>query len=149
MTDSQVPDPEIVSARHEVELARAELEVRLRDVGRVGSRMWARAGRRARPILIGGAVVVGALLNVVALRRAAQRTQDLSTRIGAEQGAAAGMAANGIRTIESLKASGLEDSFFTRWSGLHAKAVTFVIRRMDGVHRGWVRDEQAAARTGK
>ena len=68
MTDDQAPDPEIATARHEVELARAELEVRLRDVGRVGSRIWARAGRRARPILIGGAVAVGALLLLRAVR---------------------------------------------------------------------------------
>jgi hypothetical protein len=64
----QAQDPEILAARHEVELARTELEGRLRDVGRAGSRIWTRFGRRARPFLIGGAVVVSALILVQAVR---------------------------------------------------------------------------------
>ena len=65
-------DPEVLSARHEVELARADLEVRLRDVGRAGSRIWARVGRRARPFLIGGAVAVGALILIQVVRSASR-----------------------------------------------------------------------------
>jgi len=61
-TLEQSPDAGVLAARHEVELAKAELEIRLHDVGQVGQLLWARIGRRARPILIGGAVVVGVLL---------------------------------------------------------------------------------------
>ena len=65
------PGPEVLAARHEVELAKAELELRLRDVGQAGRVLWARVGRRARPILIGGAIAVSALLLIRALRSAA------------------------------------------------------------------------------
>jgi len=64
------PDGEVLAARHEVELAKAELEIRLRDVGQAGRLLWARVGRQARPILIGGAIAVGALLLIRALRSA-------------------------------------------------------------------------------
>jgi len=42
--------------------------VRLRDVGRSGGRIWARFGERARPFLIGGAVVVSALVLMQVVR---------------------------------------------------------------------------------
>jgi hypothetical protein len=64
----QPQDPEILAARHEVELARTELEGRLRDVGRSGRRIWTRFGKQARPFLIGGAVVVSALILMQAVR---------------------------------------------------------------------------------
>jgi hypothetical protein len=64
----QPQDPEILAARHQVELARTELEVRLRDVGRSGRRIWTRFGERARPFLIAGAVVVSALILMQAVR---------------------------------------------------------------------------------
>ncbi|HVR19576.1 MAG TPA: hypothetical protein VMS65_07765 [Polyangiaceae bacterium] len=64
----QPQDSEILAARHEVELARTEVEVRLRDVGRSGRRIWTRLGERARPFLIGGAVVVSALILMQAVR---------------------------------------------------------------------------------
>ena len=67
-TLAQATDPEIVAARHDVEVARAELEGRLRDVGRAGSRVLSRVGRRARPFLIGGAIAVGALILIQAVR---------------------------------------------------------------------------------
>ena len=69
-TPERPPDPGVVAARHEVELAKAELEIRLRDVGQAGRLLWARVGRQARPILIGGAIAVGALLVFRALRSA-------------------------------------------------------------------------------
>jgi len=67
-TEDGSPDPAVLAARHEVDLAKAELEIRLRDVGQAGRLLWARVGKRARPILIGGAIAVGALLLVRAFR---------------------------------------------------------------------------------
>ena len=105
MTDGRAPDSDVAAARHEVELARADLETRLRAVGRVGSRMWARAGRRARPILIGGAVVVGALLLLRAVRSVSrtQRTHDPSPSRGPSLlrmavGSALGIVFRGVAT---------------------------------------------------
>src|SRR5688572_3303891 len=69
-TLERLPDAGVVAARHEVELAKAELEIRLRDVGQAGRLLWARVGRRARPVLIGGAIAVGALLLIRAFRSA-------------------------------------------------------------------------------
>ena len=66
------PDPGVLAARHEVELAKAELEIRLRDVGQAGRLLWARVGRQARPILIGGAIAVSALLLIRAFRSASR-----------------------------------------------------------------------------
>jgi hypothetical protein len=75
-TLERLPDAGVVAARHEVELAKAELEIRLRDVGQAGRLLWARVGRQARPILIGGAIAVGALLLIRALRpRARPRSE--------------------------------------------------------------------------
>ena len=67
-TREQPQDPEILAARHEVALARTELEGRLRDVGRSGIRIWTRFGKQARPFLIGGAVIVSALILIQAVR---------------------------------------------------------------------------------
>jgi len=74
----------VLAARHEVELARAELDVRLRDVGRAGSRVWARVGRRARPFLIGGALVVGALILMRVVRAASRPRRSGEWRSPAE-----------------------------------------------------------------
>jgi hypothetical protein len=70
MTKDEEPTAgaEVLAARHDVELARADLELRLRDVGLAGRRVWTRMGRRARPFLIGGAIAVGALVLVRVLR---------------------------------------------------------------------------------
>ena len=64
-----------------------------------------------------------AAVNLVALRQASRAREDGSRRLLKEQGALAGASVNGIRMVETLKANGSEDEFFSRWSGLQANAL--------------------------
>jgi NHLM bacteriocin system ABC transporter peptidase/ATP-binding protein len=70
------------------------------------------------------AIGVGmSLLNVVAIKLIAQRRQDLSASLTLEHGKLLGSTIGAIRTIETLKASGLEDDSFAYWAGNQAKAL--------------------------
>ena len=68
-------------------------------------------------------VFVMAAVNLVALRMVSRAREDGSRRLLKEQGIAAGASVSGVRMIETLKANGSEDEFFTRWSGLQANAL--------------------------
>lgn len=68
---------------------------------------------------IGVALACG---NVVALRWIARRRVDANLRLRQEEGKVAGVAIAGLQSIETLKASALESSFFARWAGYYAKA---------------------------
>ncbi len=57
---------------------------------------------------------------LVAVSRA---RKDGNLRVLQESGKLSGVTIGGLRGIETLKASGAEDSFFTRWAGHHAKAL--------------------------
>ena len=61
------------------------------------------------------------LINVLILRLVAPRRQELSYRLGLEQGKLLAAIVSMVRTIETIKASGLEDDAFSRWAGLQAK----------------------------
>lgn len=63
------------------------------------------------------------LANVLALRFIGERRQDLSRSLAIEQGKLVGATVSAVRTIETLKASGLEDEAFGRWAGIQAKAL--------------------------
>jgi NHLM bacteriocin system ABC transporter peptidase/ATP-binding protein len=63
------------------------------------------------------------LANVVALRFIGERRQDLSRSLAIEQGKLVGATVSAVRTIETLKASGLEDEAFGQWAGIQAKAL--------------------------
>jgi hypothetical protein len=65
-------DPEVLAARGEVLLAKAELESRLHQASDSGRRALGRMARKARPVLIAAAVVVG-LVVVVRLARSASK----------------------------------------------------------------------------
>jgi NHLM bacteriocin system ABC transporter peptidase/ATP-binding protein len=70
------------------------------------------------------AIVVGmSLLNVVALKMIGQRRQDLSRSLAAERGKLVASTIGAVRTIETLKASGLEDDAFAHWAGIQAKTL--------------------------
>ncbi len=69
--------------------------------------------------LIGVALACG---NVVALRWIARRRVDANLRLRQEEGKVVGVAIAGLQSIETLKASALESSFFARWAGYYAKA---------------------------
>ncbi|MET0724248.1 MAG: cysteine peptidase family C39 domain-containing protein, partial [Tardiphaga sp.] len=61
------------------------------------------------------------LINVLILRLVAPRRQELSYKLGLEQGKLLAATVGMVRTIETVKASGLEDDAFGRWAGLQAK----------------------------
>ena len=70
------------------------------------------------------AIGVGiSLMNVLALRFIGERRQDLSRSLAIEQGKLIGATVSAVRTIETLKASGLEDEAFGQWAGIQAKAL--------------------------
>jgi NHLM bacteriocin system ABC transporter peptidase/ATP-binding protein len=69
---------------------------------------------------IGVAMTLG---NVLALRLFGGRRQDLGRSLAQEQGKLIGSTVGAVRTIETLKASGLEDEAFGQWAGIQAKAL--------------------------
>ncbi|HTD28678.1 MAG TPA: NHLP family bacteriocin export ABC transporter peptidase/permease/ATPase subunit [Xanthomonadaceae bacterium] len=67
--------------------------------------------------------VVGAVINLLALRWVARSRVDTNSRLQQEYGKTQGLAIAGLQGIETLKASGLESDFFARWAGTFAKVV--------------------------
>ncbi len=75
-----------------------------------------------------GIVVAG--LNVAALRYFSRRRVDGSRRLQQEEGNLSGTAMSGLQMIETLKATGTEADFFSRWSGYQSKVVNIQQRLM-------------------
>lgn len=71
--------------------------------------------------LLCGIGVFIAFLNFAALRWAGRRRVDQNLRLQQDQGKLYGTAVGGIQLIESLKAGGLENDFFSRWAGNQVK----------------------------
>ena len=70
------------------------------------------------------AICVGiSLLNVLALKLVSGRLEDLNRSLAVERGRVHGSTIGIVRTIETLKASGLEDDAFAHWAGFQAKAL--------------------------
>jgi len=63
------------------------------------------------------------LLNVLTLRLVARRREDLGRSLSLERGKLMGSTVSAVRTIETLKASGLEDDAFSQWVGIQAKVL--------------------------
>jgi ATP-binding cassette subfamily C protein len=69
-------------------------------------------------------IVVGfAAVNVVTLQWISRQRIDANQRLMQEYGKAAGTSISGLQSIETLKASGLESDFFSKWSGYYTKAI--------------------------
>jgi NHLM bacteriocin system ABC transporter peptidase/ATP-binding protein len=64
-----------------------------------------------------------ALFNLLAMRLVSRRRMDVSRRLIQEEGKLIGTAMGGLQMIETLKATGAEDEFFSRWAGYQAKAL--------------------------
>jgi NHLM bacteriocin system ABC transporter peptidase/ATP-binding protein len=64
-----------------------------------------------------------AALNFVALHFLTKRYERRSLRLAAEHGKMVGCSMNGLQIIETLKSTGSESDFFSRWSGYQAKVV--------------------------
>ncbi|AFY34444.1 NHLP family bacteriocin export ABC transporter peptidase/permease/ATPase subunit [Calothrix sp. PCC 7507] len=69
---------------------------------------------------IGIAFVV---INLLALQWVSRRRVDANMRLQQDQGKVAGVSISGLQSMETLKASGLESDFFSRWAGYYAKSV--------------------------
>jgi len=62
-------------------------------------------------------------LNLLALNLIARRRKDSNHRLMQEQSKLTGTTVAGLQMIETLKATGGESDFFSRWSGYHAKTL--------------------------
>ncbi|MCS3727932.1 NHLP family bacteriocin export ABC transporter peptidase/permease/ATPase subunit [Bradyrhizobium betae] len=70
------------------------------------------------------AICIGlSLLNVLSLRLSHRRRGDLSRGLSQERGKSLGAVVSIVRSIETIKASGLEDEAFGQWSGIQAKVL--------------------------
>lgn len=67
--------------------------------------------------------IVIALSNIAAVKLVARRRTDAARRLLQDYGKLTGTAMNGLRILETLKASGSETEFFSRWAGYQAKAL--------------------------
>ena len=68
--------------------------------------------------------VIGiSLLNVIAVKLAARMRTDASRKLMLDKGKLTGTSMNGLRMIETLKATGGEPEFFGRWAGYQAKTL--------------------------
>ena len=63
------------------------------------------------------------LLNLACLKYVARRRIDLNQRLLQDGGKVMGVAMGGLQTIETLKATGSESDFFSRWAGQQVKLV--------------------------
>jgi NHLM bacteriocin system ABC transporter peptidase/ATP-binding protein len=69
-------------------------------------------------------IVIGvALCNVVAIRVVGRVRTDASRKLMTDKGKLGGTAMGGLRMMETLKATGGENEFFSRWAGYQAKSL--------------------------
>ncbi|MHC5771716.1 MAG: NHLP family bacteriocin export ABC transporter peptidase/permease/ATPase subunit [Nostoc sp.] len=68
-------------------------------------------------------VVSFAAVNVLTLQWISRQRVDANQRLIQEYGKAAGLSIAALQSVETLKASGLESDFFSRWSGYYTKAL--------------------------
>ncbi|MCK1275958.1 NHLP family bacteriocin export ABC transporter peptidase/permease/ATPase subunit [Bradyrhizobium sp. 61] len=73
--------------------------------------------------LLAAISVAMALLNVVVLRLVARQREDFNRKLVIERAKLNGSTIEIIRTIETIKAGGLEDDAFARWAGFQAKVL--------------------------
>ncbi len=68
-------------------------------------------------------VIAVSFLNIAAVRAVSRKRVDSSRRLTQDRGKLMGTAMNGLRMIETLKATGGEAEFFGRWAGYQSKAL--------------------------
>lgn len=68
--------------------------------------------------------LIAAITNVVILRYSNTVFTDQSQKMGQDQGKMMNAVMSGIKSIETHKATGSENDFFTQWAGYFAKVVT-------------------------
>jgi ATP-binding cassette, subfamily C, bacterial len=73
-------------------------------------------------VLLTMVVVVFAIVNVMVLQWVSRQRVDANIKAAQNYGKVNGVAIAGLQSIETLKASGLESDFFSRWAGYYTKA---------------------------
>jgi len=68
-------------------------------------------------------VMLLSTLNIAAIKLAGRVRADTSRRLMQDKGKLMGTAMNGVKMIETLKATGSENEFFGRWAGYYAKSI--------------------------
>jgi ATP-binding cassette subfamily C protein len=66
--------------------------------------------------------IASAIVNLIALQWISRKRVDANMNLAQEYGKVSGLSIAGLQGMESLKASGLESEFFSRWAGSFAKA---------------------------
>jgi NHLM bacteriocin system ABC transporter peptidase/ATP-binding protein len=67
--------------------------------------------------------VVFVVVNFLALQWVRRRRVDANMRLQQDEGKVSGVSISALQSMETLKASGLESDFFSRWAGYYAKAI--------------------------
>ncbi|MCF8532023.1 MAG: NHLP family bacteriocin export ABC transporter peptidase/permease/ATPase subunit [Reyranella sp.] len=71
------------------------------------------------------AIVLGsAALNILVVRVLRRSLSDIALRLQTEQGKLFATSVIGLQSIETLKAGAGESDFFSKWAGLHARAIS-------------------------
>jgi NHLM bacteriocin system ABC transporter peptidase/ATP-binding protein len=68
-------------------------------------------------------VLGGTALNIVLLRLLNRSLSDVALRLQIEQGRLFSTSVVGLQSIETLKATGGENDFFSKWAGCHARTI--------------------------
>src|SRR5260370_38066809 len=74
-------------------------------------------------VTLTGVAIAVAGLNFAALRLVAQQRIDTNRRLLQERGKLLGTSMAGLGMIETLKATGAESAFFSRWAGYQAHVI--------------------------
>ena len=81
------------------------------------------AAMAAYDLWLTAVVALVALLNLIALRVVSRRRDDVARRLAQDRAKLAASTVGVIRSVETIKASGIEQDAFARWAGFHAKAI--------------------------
>jgi NHLM bacteriocin system ABC transporter peptidase/ATP-binding protein len=74
-------------------------------------------------LVLTGIAIAFVIINLAVWSWISRQRVDANMRLIQEQGKVDGIAISGLQSMETLKASGLESDFFSRWSGYYAKAI--------------------------
>ncbi|MEQ9625572.1 NHLP family bacteriocin export ABC transporter peptidase/permease/ATPase subunit [Coleofasciculus chthonoplastes] len=67
--------------------------------------------------------VMFAAINIFTLQLVSRQRKDANMQLTQAHGKVAGVSISGLQSMETLKASGLESDFFSKWAGYYAQAI--------------------------
>ncbi|CAN5779511.1 NHLP family bacteriocin export ABC transporter peptidase/permease/ATPase subunit [soil metagenome] len=74
-------------------------------------------------VVLAAIVLASSALNILVVSLLRRRLADVALRLQTEQGKLFATSIVGLQSIETLKASAGESAFFSKWAGLHARAI--------------------------